>query len=83
MAVPGHIREENTTLSLSVVLVLSQLDTAVKFESIGPGSQEDPSSLHRAQLGEELAPFRPASTFHNHVILGTALSLPKPQFPYL
>lgn len=83
MAVPGHICEGETILSLSAIPVLSQADTAVMPGSTGLGSQEDPALCVAPQLREELAPFRLASTFHSHVILGTALPLPKAQFPHL
>lgn len=42
MAVPGHVREEKTILSLSAVLVFPQPDTAVMFEKRGPGVSSGP-----------------------------------------
>lgn len=82
MAVPGHIREENTTLSLSAVLVLSQPDTAVMFESIGPGSQRTPALCIAPSSGKNWL----LSDQLQHFIarLSWAQHCPSPNlFPYL
>ena len=82
-AVSGHVQEDKTILSFFAIPVLSQADTALVFQSIGLGSQEAPDRCTVPPAQGRTVPLSLVSTCHSHVTLGTALSLPKPQFPHL
>lgn len=83
MTAPGHFHEDKIILSLSAIPVISQLDTALIFESIGLGSQDAPVLCIAPRLREKLSLLSLALTFHNHVTLGMARFILKPQSPHL